>query len=762
MERRLRLGNTSGGWRLASAGVVRSTIARLILGAPAPKITLGAITLHPHQRSAAKRLLTAIDQFNGALLCDDVGMGKTYVALAVAQDFNRCLVVAPAALTPMWTGAIVSTESKARLVTMEALSRAEVKLLDARAGDRVNYELVIVDEAHHARNPRTNRYFALESLVRGSKVLLLSATPVHNRRHDLVALLSLFLGSRAQTMTSAELALCVVRREQRQLEDFVRIPAVLPVVSHLLSDNPPLVQQLMDLPPPIPLRDGGLAGTLVGRGLVHQWASSEAALNEAIKKRIARAVALCSSLEAGTYPTARELESWIYSEGTLQLGFAELLSQPMGGRGDLLGAVRAHLGALEKIKAQFSSSTAIDAQRARIIAEVKSSRTDTRIVAFAQYSETISTLFRRLVHIGRVAMLTSHGARVAGGSLSRMDAISRFAPGATGCADPGPAEAISLLLTTDLLSEGLNLQDADTVIHLDIPWTVARMEQRVGRVARLGSRHAEVHVHVLRPPASAANILDSESILKRKWLLTSGTVGTAARSPEFDANHSEESSGYSSPESTPRQVERLREILEGWICVADLDVPQPDDGSELTLVAAVDSVEPGFVAAVSAAGTMQLLVGLSGAVVTDLPNQINALRSTGAVEVPTAAADIDRAMASIDKWSTVQNAATAAGLGESRALRRGVITHRIDALIESAPPHLRASRLAVAARARAVAITPQSAAIERDLDALARSLLPPDEWLQAISALENDTGRLKETSTDPLKIHAILLLRGLT
>lgn len=85
-------------------------------------------------------------------------------------------------------------------------------------------------------------------------------------------------------------------------------------------------------------------------------------------------------------------------------------------------------------------------------------------------------------------------------------------------AAPAQAEVIDLLLTTALLSEGVNLQDAQVVIHLDIPWTAARMEQRVGRVARLGSRHGAVRIHVLRPPLAAATVLDTESIVRRKWI----------------------------------------------------------------------------------------------------------------------------------------------------------------------------------------------------------------------------------------------------
>src|SRR6266516_4082831 len=137
-------------------------------------------------------------------------------------------------------------------------------------------------------------------------------------------------------------------------------------------------------------------------------------------------------------------------------------------------------------------------------------------------------LFRRLVSAGRVAMLTSHGARVAGGPLTRGEAIARFAPRASRFAPPGPAEVIDLLLTTDLLSEGVNLQDAEVVVHLDVPWTVARVEQRVGRVARMGSNHSRVHVHVLRTPRSAARVLDTEMIVQRTWNIVHASVVTWA------------------------------------------------------------------------------------------------------------------------------------------------------------------------------------------------------------------------------------------
>ena len=721
---------------------------------------VGSITLHPHQRSAIERLQVAIDQFNGALLCDDVGMGKTYVAIGIAKGFRHPLVVAPATLIPMWRAALAATSSYAELVTFEALSRADSVNDRGDRRSRPAYDLVVIDEAHHVRNPRTNRYFALESLVRGAKVLLLSATPIHNRRDDLVALLSLFLGSRAGVMTSAELALCVVRREHQQLERSVRVPAVAATVMHQVPDDRALVEQLMGLPTPVPLRDGGLGGALIGRGLVHQWASSEAALHEAVRRRIARAAALCASLEAGTYPTAGELETWVYGEGALQLGFAELLSSPVIGHNELLSSVRVHLAGLEAVRARFGMDARIDFERARIVAGIRAGQARSKIVAFAQYAETVSMLFRRLSRSGRMAMLTSHGARVAGGSLTRIEAINRFAPVATASRKPAAAEEIDLLLTTDLLSEGVNLQDADVVVHLDIPWTVARMEQRVGRVARLASSHAAVTVHTLRPPAAAAEVLRSGSIVQRKWRLAKSVIGTAAPNPWLELNASI-SSDDSPLESTPKKTEQLRALLESWITGEPPSELEASTREQTIAATGETAAQTGFVAAVSVDGSAQLLVAVGDRVSTDLSDQIRVCAAASGIEAHTSTEAAECAVETIEDWFARSTASAAAGLGASNALRRREITGRIDAAIEGVPPHLRTSRLVAAARARRVATTPQCAAIERELELLSKSELPPDEWLAAVGVLDvQQATQNVTTGEESLKIQAILLLRA--
>ena len=220
---------------MTTAAEVRARIAEVMLDDPRD-IIVGSILLKTHQSSAVKRIEAALTEFGGALLCDEVGMGKTYVAAAIAHAYSRVLVVAPAGLATMWRKALSRTSTSADLVSFEKLSRsvAASRSLVSPSG----YDLVIVDEAQHARNRGTHRYAQLQQLVRAAGVLLLSATPIHNRREEMLALLSLFLGDRAKTLTPDEIARCVIRREHHQVQAAAPIPESLPAIQLGVADFP--------------------------------------------------------------------------------------------------------------------------------------------------------------------------------------------------------------------------------------------------------------------------------------------------------------------------------------------------------------------------------------------------------------------------------------------------------------------------------------------------------------------------------------------
>jgi len=115
--------------------------------------------------------------FGGALLCDAVGLGKTYTGLAVATRYEAVVVSAPAILVPQWRQVSGQLAVPITIVSHESLSRRS-------ALPRADF--MIVDEAHWFRNPRTVRYDTLARQARASHMLLMTATPVVNRPRDLL------------------------------------------------------------------------------------------------------------------------------------------------------------------------------------------------------------------------------------------------------------------------------------------------------------------------------------------------------------------------------------------------------------------------------------------------------------------------------------------------------------------------------------------------------------------------------------------------
>ena len=437
--------------RPTSLADVRALIAREWLGAAHNEVRAGSITLRPHQIDALARLRSTIDEFGGALLADDVGLGKTYVAAALIRGTPRTLVVAPASLRDMWRRALAACDAHAEIISYSALSRG-------REPDTLP-SLLVLDEAHHARSPGARRYASIARLAAGARVLALSATPVHNSRDDLAAVLALFLGARAWAMSDDELARCVVRREHGDLEALA-LPALEAPRWLAVGDDAQLLGSIIDLPPAVPPSGGGDGGALITWGLVRQWASSRAALEGALRRRLARAAALGAALEEGRYPSERELSSWNAAEGVVQLGFPSLLASPHRSCAALLDSVRAHERGLIALLAAVRREHAVDVARAAALAALRREYAGERIVAFSQFADTVHALYRLLARDGGVAALTARGARVAGGMISRREALARFAPRANGSTPPRAAERIDLLLATDVLSEGLDLSDA--------------------------------------------------------------------------------------------------------------------------------------------------------------------------------------------------------------------------------------------------------------------------------------------------------------
>jgi hypothetical protein len=427
----------------------------------------------------------------------------------------------------MWYEAIERTRLRQNGVHIDVVS---IESLSYRQQPPIpHYDLVVVDEAHHARNRATKRYATLAMICSRAQVLLMSATPIHNTYDDLTALLALFLEHRAYTLADHELARLLIRRTHTQGSITPPIPTIHTAKWRRLPLSTKILDSLLTLPPPLPPRNAGSAHHFVTLTLLRQWISSDASLHTALQRRIARARAMLDAIAIGRYPTAQELRAWVYNDHTSQLAFTELLLQPSQDPtvdlSTLAPTLRIHLAALIQLVQQVPRPSRRDIVHADYIRTIRNKHPGEKIVAFSQYTETVDALFHALVHDGFVASLTSRAGRIASGQLSRHEILTRFAPHAHNTSPPARRDTIDLLLATDLLSEGVNLHDASVVIHLDLPWTNAILEQRVGRVARLGSRHSCVTVYGFLPSRAADAALRTTTILCHKHHLTHLALG---------------------------------------------------------------------------------------------------------------------------------------------------------------------------------------------------------------------------------------------
>src|SRR3989440_1165883 len=173
-----------------AGGVVRRA-ARALLDLPEGPCASWPSWLAAHRRPAAERLAAILDRSGGALLADAVGLGKSYVAFAVALACGEPFsLVVPAVLVPQWRALLAQHNAAAPIITHESLSTRDYRHLPP---SNTPYRLLVVDEAHRFRNPETRRSRAFAKLVVGARVLLVTAPRVHNRLADLFHLFRLFL-----------------------------------------------------------------------------------------------------------------------------------------------------------------------------------------------------------------------------------------------------------------------------------------------------------------------------------------------------------------------------------------------------------------------------------------------------------------------------------------------------------------------------------------------------------------------------------------
>ena len=722
---------------------------------------VGDVDLWPHQRDAVTRLHAAIAEFGGALLADDVGTGKTFVALAIASRYASPLIVAPAALRESWRAAVERAGRTLPFVSFESLSRGRCT--------PSGHDMLIVDEAHHARNPLAKRYGALARLVAGIPVLLLTATPIHNDRNDLVALLALFLGARAAALDDAALARCVVRRGREVFDGAARVPAVRgPIALASDSSDDATPDAILALPPPLPAADSGTADALLTITLLRQWASSQGALLAAIRRRLAIAHALASTLDCGRYPTRAELSAWTLGDDAQQLVMSDLLA-PAGDvapAAELRSAVGAHIEGLRALRRVAGADPDMDRRRARRLRDAWSAHPGARSIAFTQFAETVGAYWRELRDQPRVCALTAKGGRVAGGAVSRGEALGNFTPGHRVRTDA--ARRIDAMLVTDLASEGLDLQEASVLVHLDLPWTPARLEQRLGRIVRPGSPHEIVHVYAMEAPVHAATLLDIRRRLAAKLAAARAAFGDVMQGMGLDAITAVEGVRAGSDAATdtasltlavPAAAEEVERVLRQWRTIPAHESRCEDASDDCTAVSVAHSDIGGWLAVVGA--VRPRLVAAIGGGVSDAPAivaeacaRVGAALSRATIDGGSGSrqAVVAAALQQLTAWLEAHRAASLAGVPDIPVVRGRRRALSAIARMATAPASARIAAAPTAGRALSFASRPLGASLEREL----RSVKQDADLLTALATLPSST--YHEASRAPDHLRALIVL----
>jgi SNF2 family DNA or RNA helicase len=435
-----------------------------------------------HQVRTAK---TVLRRFRGrALLCDEVGLGKTIEAGLVLAELHLrglargVLVLTPPSLIEQWQGEM------RRKFGLEFTSHDHPDFREAGAAawgqfDRViasfhtakrephrsailerKWDLVIVDEAHHLRN-RATLLWKFASEIQKQFILLLTATPVQNNLDELFNLVTLLEPGLLST----------AKRFQKQFVD------------RKDKLTPRNVDELHGLLSEVMVRN---RRSTVGLQFTRRWARTERVPQTAAEEELYAAVAALVRQHMRRHLSGAGASS-PGGSGPGALSRMALLSLQMalGSSSQAAAGTLARVAEHSSLTPELQAALLTLAERAGALKEnAKTSRLlellseyPDKMVIFTQFRATQDMLAERLRAAGE-PLAVFHG------GLSRLEkekAVEAFR---------GPAR---LLLCTEAGSEGRNLQFAHAICNYDLPWNPMKIEQRIGRLSRIGQTH-DVHV----------------------------------------------------------------------------------------------------------------------------------------------------------------------------------------------------------------------------------------------------------------------------
>jgi len=451
-------------------------------------ITLGgnAIKELPHQIDVAQRVLR---QMGGrAILADEVGLGKTieaaiiYKELAIRGLARRALILTPASLVGQWQGELEEKffqrfETPTDPDDWQKVTKAIVSHDRARSPRhaaeilRHHWDLVIVDEAHKIKSHTGATYQFIEKIERDF-ILLLTATPLQNDMRELYNLITLLRPGQLGTWDEFRAA-HIVAGDSRQPKD----PEALRALTHavMIRTRRASVVDDLDLPPRKP-RHPEVQLTKAEADLYERTTQF---LRQLYRDGFTEQVEPAEDSEDGVIARRRT------GKGMVQLAMIHL-RQRLCSSSKALAESLAHLAAGQRIKPAYRTIARALAERAqKIKTHAKLNvlttilkETPDRVVVFSDHRPTIELIAQRVTSLKRQAIIY-WGAHSTPERDKRIRAFQE--------------DERSVLIATRAGSEGRNLQFCNVLVNYDLPWNPMVVEQRIGRIHRIGQKR-EVHI----------------------------------------------------------------------------------------------------------------------------------------------------------------------------------------------------------------------------------------------------------------------------
>ncbi len=609
--------------------------------------------LYEFQKNAVKQIIYKINQYNGCILADSVGLGKTFTALAIIKYFElrnqNVLVLSPKKLRENWRKYQISARDQSNIFERDKFNYALLSHTDLTRTkgtvDAINletfnwnvYDLIVIDESHHFRNATEgyqkediyiqSRYEKLlHDVIKSgvkTKVLLLSATPVNNNLMDLLNQIrlithdnddafkeSLHIESIKKTLDSAQKSLdeiaeknnatnfkkenlidslgkgvtnlldnLTIARSRQQIKTYFadsiqklgNFPQRKPPQNEYIELEPLqysyFVEQINKCKfslynPSAYIKDeyrGEYVGKvknfnqqdreyyLIGMMRVNFLKRLESSIFS-FKETLQRTVNKIKNLEEKLTQREKEIELQATNDlqeelentdSTFEWGKLSFKSQHLDIKNwlaDLKQDEQQLNNLLEEVK-----KVAVDSKLQQLhqlvrnkVTHQKINQGNRKVLVFTAFADTASYLYHETLAIAKemqvnIALVKGSGENQS--SIGEKDfekILTFFSPKSKerNLLYPKESKEIDILIATDCISEGQNLQDCDYVINYDIHWNPVRLIQRFGRIDRLGSHNEFIQMVNFWAGNDLESYLNLEQKITTRMALVSATTTT--------------------------------------------------------------------------------------------------------------------------------------------------------------------------------------------------------------------------------------------